>query len=179
MIGLSIKYGFRRVYEKCYLLHTGSRPQSLPWGFDETDSRCVGFKEKLELELVKIIDRGYTHFIGGMALGVDQYAFDILLEYKKRNPDRPIFLEAAIPCETQAVKWKETQRDRYFYIMQNVDKETLVSRKYYPYCMQKRNEYMVDNSSLVLAAMSNGSKGTAGTVKYAQSKGLEIIKILI
>ena len=158
---------------------SGSRPQSLPWGFDEADERCKSFKNILKNELIKIIDKGYTHFIGGMALGVDQYAFEILLEYRHFNPNKQIFLEAAIPCETQAASWTESQRDRYFDIVKNVDKETLVSKRYYSYCMQKRNEYMVDNSSLLLAVISNNSRGTTGTVKYANRKGLEIVKIII
>lgn len=70
---------------------TGSRPQSLPWSFDETDIRCIKFKQELKIALAKIIDRGYTHFIGGMALGVDQYAFEILIEFKRCNPDNQIF----------------------------------------------------------------------------------------
>ena len=84
---------------------TGHRPQNLPFGFREDDERCTALKETLKKQIISLItDENVTHFISGMALGVDMYAAEIVLELKKTYPD--ITLESAIPCETQAAKWK-------------------------------------------------------------------------
>lgn len=62
---------------------TGHRPQSLPFGFNETDDRCVALKEMLRRSIIKLIEEeGVAHFITGMALGVDMYAAEIVLSLK-------------------------------------------------------------------------------------------------
>lgn len=43
--------------------------------------------------------------------------------------------------------------------------------------MQKRNEYMVNNSDYIIAVWNGKPNSTGKTVKYAQSKGTKIIRI--
>ena len=62
---------------------TGHRPQSLPFGFDESDKRCTSLKSVMRDQIVALIENeGVTHFITGMALGVDMYAAEIVLDLK-------------------------------------------------------------------------------------------------
>lgn len=85
---------------------TGHRPQNLPFRFNENDDRCIALKQKLRDCIVQLIEQeGVRHFISGMAIGVDMYAAEIVLELKAEYPF--ITLEAAIPCETQAAKWSD------------------------------------------------------------------------
>ena len=87
---------------------TGHRPQNLPFGFREDDERCTALKEALKKQNISLItDENVTHFISGMALGVDMYAAEIVLELKKTYPG--ITLESAIPCETQAAAYAALQ----------------------------------------------------------------------
>lgn len=66
---------------------TGHRPQNLPFGFREDDERCTALKETLKKQIISLItDENVTHFISGMALGVDMYAAEIVLELKKTYP---------------------------------------------------------------------------------------------
>ena len=82
---------------------TGHRPQSLPFGFNEADERCIALKQKLRDEIIRQIEEnGVTHFITGMAIGVDMFAAEIVLGLKSAY--NGITLECAIPCETQAEK---------------------------------------------------------------------------
>ena len=75
---------------------TGHRPKGL--GYPESDGRCTALKEKLRSLIVKLIEEeGVTHFISGMAQGVDMYAAEIVLELKEKYPQ--ITLECAIPYE--------------------------------------------------------------------------------
>ena len=62
---------------------TGHRPQNLPFRFNENDDRCIALKQKLRDCIVQLIEQeGVRHFISGMAIGVDMYAAEIVLELK-------------------------------------------------------------------------------------------------
>lgn len=155
---------------------TGHRPQKLPFGFNEADERCVSLKQKIKEKVeYLIIEHGVMHFIVGMALGVDIYSAEIVLCLREKYPQ--ITLECAIPCETQCVKWSEPMRDRYFDIVSKCDKETMLQTHYTNDCMQKRNEYMVNNSDYVIAVWDGKPSGTGNTVRYAEIKGKTIITI--
>ena len=82
-----------------------------------------------------------------------------------------IILEIAIPCESQAEKWTEEQRDRYFDIASKCDKETLIQHHYTADCMHKRNRYMVDQADFIIAVWDGRPSGTGKTVQYAQRQG--------
>lgn len=63
---------------------TGHRPQKLPFGFNEEDERCVLLKDRLKGAIEMLItEHNITHFISGMALGVDIYSAEIVLSLKK------------------------------------------------------------------------------------------------
>ena len=107
---------------------TGHRLQHLPFGMNENDERCVRLKEIPKEEIINLIEKeDVTHFITGMALGVDLYAAEIVLDLKARYPS--ITLESAIPCETQAVKWSAAQRERYYDIAAQCDKKIMKAVK--------------------------------------------------
>lgn len=155
---------------------TGHRPQNLAFKFNEKDSRCIALKKRLKQEIEKQIkDNGVTHFISGMALGVDTYVAEIILDLKKKYP--AITLEAAIPCEEQAIKWGEKNRERYFSIIERCDKQTIISKSYTPDCMNKRNRYMVNCSDVIIAVWDGTPSGTGNTVKYAKEKNKTVILI--
>jgi uncharacterized phage-like protein YoqJ len=154
---------------------SGYRPEKLPWGQNENDERCLRLKEKLYDVIAAVYTSGIRHFICGMALGSDMYFCEAVALFREDHGD--ITLEAALPCEDQAAKWSERQRNRYFKLIQQCDTETYVSRKYTPDCMMRRNKYMVDNSSVLIAVYDGRFGGTMQTVGYAEASGLEIIQI--
>ena len=155
---------------------TGHRPQNLPFGFNEEDERCINLKKTLREQIINLIENeGITHFISGMAIGVDMYAAEIVLGLKASYPG--ITLESAIPCESQAAKWSEALRDRYFDIASKCDKETLIQTHYTPDCMDKRNRYMVDHADVLIAVWDGSPSGTGKTVRYAHQQGKSVTVI--
>ena len=154
---------------------TGKRPQNLPWRFNEQDERCLRLKEKMRAEIKNRIEEDYTKFIVGMALGVDTYAAEAVLELKNSYPS--ITIEAAIPCDSQNVKWCAADKQRYNEILGKCDKITYVGRKYTADCMMKRNYYMVDNANLLIAVCNELSGGTGATIRYAREKDIEVVLI--
>jgi len=154
---------------------TGHRPEKLPWGDDETDPRCAALKRRIYDAAEAVYRAGIRHYICGMAQGCDLYFAEAVIELRSEHPD--ITLEAAIPCETQAKAWPERARNRYYYVASQCDYETLLQREYTPDCMAKRNNYMVDHSSVLIAVYDGTFGGTMQTLGYAKKLGKEIIQI--
>ena len=95
-----------------------------------------------------------------------------VLALRQRRPD--ISLECARPCETQADSWPAPERERYQNILDRCNYETLVQHHYDRFCMARRNRYMVDRSSRLIAVYNGVPKGgTAQTLAYAMKRGLE------
>ncbi|MBQ8503404.1 MAG: DUF1273 family protein [Clostridia bacterium] len=157
---------------------TGHRPQTLKFLWNEECEMCKNLKMQIKNTITELIEKeNAIHFISGMALGVDMICAEIVLELKKTYPQ--ITLECAIPCETQAAKWTEKYRDRYFNTIIASDKETLLQTHYTADCMMKRNKYMVDKSDIVVAVWNGSKGGTANTVNYAKQSEKTIKQITL
>lgn len=154
---------------------TGHRPEKLPWRYNEDDPRC----KRLKIKLYDIVDAlyfsGIRHFICGMAKGCDMFFAEAVLKLRKEHPE--VSIEAAIPCLSQTINWKDKEIRRYNDIIMQCDYKTLVQKEYTKDCMLKRNKYMVDNSSVLVAVYDGKMGGTAYTVNYAQKRNLEIIEV--
>lgn len=152
---------------------TGHRPLRLPWGMNEADPRCTALKEQLAASLDGIYESGFRHFICGMAIGCDTYFAKAVLALKEKHVD--VTLEAAVPCDDQADKWNRKQQAQYAELLNQCDTVTYVSHVYSPTCMMKRNEYMIDHASLLLACFNGQSSGTMKTILYAERNGVRTI----
>lgn len=159
-----------REYTCCF---TGHRPDKLPWGMDESDPRCVALKATIAREIEGLYRRGWRHFISGMAMGADLYFAEAVLSLRERCPG--LTLEGAVPCQSQADRWPESERRRWRKVLDAADLETVVQRKYDRWCMHRRDRYIVDRSSAILAAYNGTSGGTLYTLNYAVGKGLDIL----
>lgn len=161
-------------YTACF---TGHRPQSLPCKFDEAHPVCIKIKNQLQRLIIGLIEKkNVTHFISGVALGVDTWAAEIVLELKDDYPN--ITLEAAVPCRSQTCSWNVKSKERYNRLLSLCDKVTYVNETYTKDCMMERNIYMVDNSDYVVAVWNGKASGTGNTVNYAISHHKEVFCIL-
>lgn len=154
---------------------TGHRPQKLPWGFNEEDYRCLIMKEELKQLIEESINNGYLYFISGLALGFDIIAAEMVLEIKKECPR--IKLIAALPCKDQCRLWSKEQIKRYKHILSKCDNVKYLYNTYNYKCMLERNDYMLNNSSMVIALYNGKGGGTGYTLKKAKDKQLQV-KIL-
>lgn len=156
---------------------TGHRDGKLPWRSDESDSRCTALKESIYDAVEAVYRGGKKHFICGMATGCDFYFCEAVLELRNCHPE--VTLEAAIPFEHQSYGWSEAQRRRYDRLIAECDYHTVVQKDYSPDCYMRRNRYMVDSSSLLIAAYNGRPGGTMSTLLYAIRNGLEVIQLPI
>lgn len=152
---------------------TGHRPMFFDFEHNEYEPRCCRIKERMRAAVIDLIDNhGITHFLSGMADGVDRWAADIILDLKQAYPD--ITLECAVPYILQYNEWTEWNKPHYHEIMKRADKVTYVQDEFSDDCFIKRDHYMVDQSSVVIAVWSGVKSGTGDTVAYANECGIEV-----
>ncbi len=155
---------------------TGHRPQGFPFSHSLPSLSLSRYRAALIATVDELIQMGYTHFITGMALGVDLDFAEAVLALKKQYEGRvTILLEAAIPCPDQCKKWRSEDKARYGAILAACGETRVLSPFYTPACMHLRNEYMVDKADLVLGIWNGKEQGgTWATLCYAKKKSKPI-----
>ena len=155
---------------------TGHRPKSFPWDYDESAPSCILLKEVLATQISALAEQGVTDFLSGMAQGTDLWCAQIVLDLRKTDP--ALKLHCVLPCKGQESKWTASAQERYRSILAQANEVVYVGQEYNRDCMLKRNRYLVDHSSILLAVY-NGTwrSGTGATVRYAQKLKREIIII--
>ena len=156
---------------------TGHRPGKLPWRYNEFDPRCLKLKRRIADAVELACEQGFRHFLCGIAMGCDLYFCEAVLALRERHPD--VAVEAASPWPTQADAWPPAQRERYDRLVAAGDFETMGSGQYTATCMLRRDRYLVDHASLLIAAFDGTSGGTRYTVEYALNQGLAIVDLPI
>jgi uncharacterized phage-like protein YoqJ len=155
---------------------TGHRPHKFPWKYAEDDPRCLSLKQTMYAEIERLAAAGVYHFFSGMALGVDLWASQMVLDLRSTYPN--LILHCILPCERQEVKWPEKKQEVYRDILRKADSIEYISQEYYNGCMLDRNRKLVSSSEILLAVYNGEQRGgTAATVRYARQAGREIIII--
>ena len=167
----------RLLEKKLSCCFTGHRDAKLPWRDREEDPRCMALKEKIYDAVEAVYHSGIRHFICGMATGCDFYFCEAIVQLRMEHSD--ITIEAAIPFEGQARNWSASQRRRYDRLVSECDYHTVIQKDYSSGCYMRRNQYMVDSSSVLIAAFNGRSGGTMNTLLYAIRNGIEIIQLPI
>ena len=105
---------------------TGHRPKKLPWGYNETDVRCVALKTALERQIRSLVQEGVMDFLSGMAEGVDLLAAEIVLYLRSEYPS--VKLHCILPYKGQETEWSAASQARYHAILAQADSIIYVSR---------------------------------------------------
>ena len=153
---------------------TGYRPQKLPF-FGEEDPMCVDLKNRIYKQIEKLYECGAADFFTGMALGVDIWCAEAVLELKKLHPE--VKLTAVLPCRGQDAKWGIEERQRYDRILRACDKVMCLSESYTKDCMLNRNKALVELCDVLVAVYDGKNGGTKFTVDYAAKSGRKTIVI--
>ncbi|MDD2496439.1 MAG: SLOG family protein, partial [Tissierellia bacterium] len=150
-------------------------PQDYFMDLDVKSSNFIKLKSRLkETMTILIEDFSVTHFISGMEFGLEQLSAEFVLDLKTKFPS--ITLEGAIPYENQVINWTESQRDKYYSIMQKIDNEVLLQYHYSYDCMRKRNLYMMNKSKFIILYTNNTNK-IDNINEYAKSIGKFVINM--
>lgn len=128
----------------------------------------------LEEAVNEAINGGYKTFLTGMANGFDRVCASVLTNLKN---EKNVEIIACVPCRDQDKFFTQKQKEEYDYFLKNADEVIYLSDEYYNGCMQVRNRYMVDNSSLVIAYSKTNFGGTFYTVSYAIKNNKKLVYI--
>ena len=158
---------------KKYVCFTGHRPSHFPFRFSQKSNEYVKLKAKIKERIIGLIDKGYTNFISGMALGADTLCAEIVLELKEFFD---IKLKCLLPCKNQEKLWSKKDRMKYQSILQNCDEVCYaVDGNYVTGCMHLRNKMMIDASDILIAVFYGHNGGTQRTMDYARQTNKTII----
>lgn len=153
---------------------TGYRPSKLNF-FGEDDPMCAELKERLARKIAELAAEGADRFFTGMALGVDTWCAEAVLELKKSVPG--ITLCAVLPCRNQDEKWSAAEKRRYRGLLERCDRVICISENYAKDCMHRRNRALVEFCDVLVAVYDGKSGGTKYTVNYAEKLRRKIIII--
>lgn len=142
---------------------------------DPNEHNSEAISRRLRQTITTLYDEGYRHFLCGMAEGFDLLAAEAVKELRDDLPG--LRLTAVIPFPGQATGFDHQTRERYDDMLAGCDNAVTICNSYAKDCFHRRNDYMIDNSS-VLVCYFNGSKGgTEYTVKRALKAGSRIINL--
>ena len=153
------------------LAGSGHRPDKLPDKATGYDYNNPVYKY-IKTELYKIIDElKPTKIISGMALG-----FDTILAQTAIELSIPFI--AAIPFVGQEKIWPQSSKDTYNKLLNLAAEKVIVCEGgYAAWKMQKRNEWMTDNSDELVACWDGTNGGTKNCIDYALSMNKKIHRI--
>jgi len=151
---------------------SGHRPNKLLHlgGYNLKDIRYDPLRDLIKKYL---IDLNVTKILSGMALGIDQLVAEIAIEMN-------IPYIAAIPFVGQETAWPKQSQEYYQELLNQASEIVVVCKGVYAaYKMQIRNQYLVDNSDVLIAIFntSETSGGTYNCIQYAEKQNKQIIKI--
>lgn len=148
----------------CFTGHRDLTPQ---------EEKEVG--QRLAQTLIRLIQSDVRYFGAGGAIGFDTLAAQTVLKLRKQYPHIKLIL--VLPCLSQTRGWKDNDIKVYEGIKARADKVVYTSQEYTKGCMFKRNRHLVDNSSVCICYLTKDSGGTAYTVSYAKTQGLDVINL--
>ena len=99
----------------------------------------------------------------------------VVAERKKENEE--IRLIACIPCPNQDKYFSPSEKEEYERLLSCADETVLVSEKYTPWCMAKRNDYMVERADALIAYCNRAEGGSAYTLKKFLKKGGMVFRV--
>lgn len=147
-----------------------------------TGHRFIRYKDRqqLKIELERAITAcyhsGIRHFLCGMAVGFDMLAAETLLAMKADYSD--IRLTAVIPFRGQPGKFNPADKERYHFILDKADNVVCLSETYFDGCFLRRNDYMLNHASHIIAYYNGEPKGgTFYTCRRAERMKLKITNL--
>lgn len=144
---------------------TGHRPEKLDRGEREITAA-------LRHEIALAVQDGITVFISGMARGVDIWAAREVL--RLRDLGANIKLVCAVAFEGMESSWEREWQLTYHDILGRSDLNVLICQEPSRGSYLKRDRWMVDHSSRVIAVYNGSPGGTKYTVGYAEKNGVEV-----
>ena len=143
-----------------YIAVTGHRPDKLG-GYSNTDAHRA-IRRHMRDFLGQAPD-GELVLLSGGALGIDQFWIEVGLYL-----DLPI--QVVMPFKGYDSRWPAFSQKIYKELLDKCWKIEYLFNEYKPDAYQLRNQYLVDNSDVLVAYWNGSSGGTANCIDYARKR---------
>lgn len=128
---------------------------------------------KLKNEIIRAYRTGKRFFKTGGAVGFDTLAAEVVLQLREHLPE--LALMVIVPFEGQDIYFSPASKVRYRRILDQADEVVVLSATYFQHCYLRRNAYMVNHASRLIAYYDGvGTGGTSFTVRLAESKQIPV-----
>ena len=128
--------------------------------------------EAVENAVRRLYDRGFRVFLTGMAAGFDLSAGECVARLKAVLPG--LQLHCVVPFAGHRSSMSGDAGRRYDRLLDVADEVTTLAIRYDSRVYHRRNDFLVENSSAVIAYFDGRKGGTEYTVRRAVSMGLEV-----
>ena len=129
--------------------------------------------EELRCVVARLYDEGYRRFLCGMAWGFDLAAGEAVAELKRAHSG--VELLTVVPYEGVYRVFHAEDAEQYRRVADAADAIVVVSESEGKVAYRMRNDYLVENSSVLVAWFDGQPRGgTAYTVRRARRKGVRI-----
>lgn len=165
----------REVPRERILFFTGHRPEKLPEG-----EKLTHLLTLLHLYIDIAVKQGYTHFLTGLADGIDYYAAEYLFRLRKKNP--AIKVIGVQPCQDYHAffQLRGYSIPRLQFMLANADYVVTLTGSYRNSAVfLRRNCYMADHSKAVIAVCRKERSGSMQAFRYAAGQGLFYCRICL
>lgn len=126
-----------------------------------------------ENEIIRAYRTGKRFFKTGGAVGFDTLAAEVVLQLREHLPE--LALMVIVPFEGQDIYFSPASKVRYRRILDQADEVVVLSATYFQHCYLRRNAYMVNHASRLIAYYDGvGTGGTSFTVRLAESKQIPV-----
>lgn len=133
--------------------------------------------EKTYKVVEELIQRGFKFFGAGGARGFDALAAEVVLSLKAKYPQIHLILVLPFPEQYSQERWTPEEITQYYALQKRASKVVILEKSYSRGVYYRRNEHLVNFSSLCCSYQYKETGGTAYTVNYAKKKGLQIINV--
>lgn len=138
---------------------------------------CGEANSDLRQTILKLCEEGFTRFLCGMAWGFDLAAGEAVAEAKKHCSE--IELVAVVPYDGFGELFRGDDAEQYGRVMAAADEVVVVSEQGGDAAFRRRNDYLVDNASIVVAWFDGVPRGgTAYTVRRARHSRLPVVNLM-
>ena len=142
---------------------TGHRPNKLG-GFDAQEAHRAIRRHMRDL----LQKHDNPELISGGALGIDQMWIQVGLYLDLK-------ITAVLPFKGYNEKWPLRSQIEYQELLDQCKEVRYIADEFSMAAYQKRNEWMVDNSDLLVAYWNGSNGGTANCVQYARNTNRNIL----
>ncbi len=150
---------------------SGHRQEKLPDKGDTNSLKMKGILSMLYFEIHNSIEEGYDTFIVGGSRGIDLIAAEFVYQFIHQGKN--IRLVVAMPYPDFGSNFKGGDLYMRGNALAEAECVINVSERYSDGCFSKRNKFMIDHSSRLIAVVSDWKSGTGQTIRYAEKAGLD------